>query len=111
MSEIEQNVWKNNITKNRTNKDFLDISNEDFSKHKTKGVDGQEVAPSSFNIFRDSLRKQSEKLMTTLNEHLPDMNLKEIEESESEKDDMSDADVLPLDFRTALIEDNNRVVI
>jgi hypothetical protein len=39
------------------------------------------------------------------------MNLKEIEESESEKDDMSDADVLPLDFRTALLEEECRVVI
>lgn len=48
----------------------------------------------------------------TLNQHLPDMNLKEIEESESERDENSDADdVLPLDFRTALIEEDNRVVI
>ena len=39
------------------------------------------------------------------------MNLKEIDESESERDEMSDADVLPLDFRTALIEEDNRVVI
>ena len=40
------------------------------------------------------------------------MNLKEIEESESERDEQSDADdVLPLDFRTALIEEDMRVVI
>jgi hypothetical protein len=39
------------------------------------------------------------------------MNLKEIDESESERDELSDADVLPLDFRTALIEEDNRVVI
>jgi hypothetical protein len=39
------------------------------------------------------------------------MNLKEIDESESERDELSDADVLPLDFRTALIEDTNKVVI
>ena len=49
--------------------------------------------------------------MVTLNQHLPDMNLKEIDESESERDELSDADVLPLDFRTALIEDTNKVVI
>lgn len=35
------------------------------------------------------------------------MNLKDIEESASEGDD----EVLPLDFRTALIESENRVVI
>ena len=39
------------------------------------------------------------------------MNLKEIEDSESEREELSDADVLPLDFRTALIENTNRVVI
>ena len=39
------------------------------------------------------------------------MNLKEIDESESERDELSDADVIPLDFRTALIEEDNRVVI
>jgi len=49
--------------------------------------------------------------LVTLNQHLPDMNLKEIDESESERDELSDADVLPLDFRTALIEDTNKVVI
>ena len=49
--------------------------------------------------------------MVILNQHLPDMNLKEIDDSESERDELSDADVLPLDFRTALIEDTNKVVI
>jgi len=38
---------------------------------------------------------------------LPELNLKDITESESEADD----DVLPLDFRTAMIEKENRVVI
>ena len=104
-------MWKNNIKSGRVNKDFLDTSKEDFAKNKTNGIDGEEVNPSSFNIFRDSLRKTSEKLTVKLNEHLPDMNLKEIEESESERDELSDTDVLPLDFRTALIEQDNRVVI
>jgi hypothetical protein len=46
----------------------------------------------------------------TLVENLPSMNLNEIEESESEMEDTED-EVLPLDFRTALIEKDNRVVI
>jgi hypothetical protein len=71
---------------------------------------GEEITPSSFNIFRDSLRKTSEKMTETLVENLPSMNLNEIEESESEMEDTED-EVLPLDFRTALIEQDNRVVI
>jgi hypothetical protein len=71
---------------------------------------GEEITPSSFNIFRDSLRKTSEKMTETLVENLPSMNLNEIEESESEMEDTED-EVLPLDFRTALIEKDNRVVI
>jgi hypothetical protein len=53
------------------------------------------------------LRKASDKLTETLIANLPDMNLGEIGESESEAED----DVLPLDFRTALIEKENRIVI
>jgi len=67
MQEIEANLWKNNIKSGRVDKDFLDTSKEDFSQNKTKGLDGEEVIPSSFNIFRDSMRKTSEKLMVTLN--------------------------------------------
>ena len=61
-----------------------------------------------FNIFRDSLKLTSEQLLKTLNDNLPDMNLKEFEEDEEEDDD---EEVLPLDFRTALIEEENKVVI
>jgi hypothetical protein len=57
MQDIEANLWKNNIKSGRVSKDFLDTSKEDFSHNKTKGIDGAEVNPSSFNIFRDSLRK------------------------------------------------------
>jgi hypothetical protein len=68
MADIEKNFWKNNIThQKREKKDFLDTSNEDFGKHKSVGIDGKEFVPSSFNIFRDSLRKTSEKLTETLN--------------------------------------------
>ena len=114
MEEIEANIWKDNIKQgSREHKDFLDTTNEDFRNNKSKGVDGQEITPSSFNIFKDSLRAHSEKLLETLNENLPDLNLQEIEESESDRDGTGteDEDVLPLDFRTALIEKDNRVVI
>ena len=42
-----------------------------------------------------------------MQENLPDMNLKDIEESASEGDD----EVLPLDFITALIESENKIII
>lgn len=64
-----------------------------------------------FNIFRDSLRNNSQQLLKTLQENLPDMNLKEIEIEETrrltdgEGDDTDDEDVVPLDFRTALLEE------
>lgn len=80
---------------------------EDFTLNKSKGIDGTDITPSCFNIARDSLRVASEQLQETLNEHLPDMNLKDIEETGSEGDE----EVLPLDFRTALIANENRVVI
>ena len=117
MSEIEANMWKANIKEGpRARRDFLDASSEDFSLNTTKSVEGKEITPSSFNIFRDSLRKASERLLETLNDNLPDMNLKDIEESESEREHereqlSEEDDVLPLDFRTALIEKDNRVVI
>ena len=50
----------------------------------------------------------SEQLLKTLNENLPDMNLRELESDESEEEE---EEVLPLDFRTALIEEENKVVI
>lgn len=57
VSEIEQNMWKYNVkTGPRIKKDFLDASTEDFSKNKSKGIDGSEITPSTFNITRDSLR-------------------------------------------------------
>ena len=69
-----------------------------------------------FNIFRDSLRVNSEQLLRTLNENLPEMNLREIEDEERRRmtegeDNEDDDDVVPLDFRTALLEDENKVVI
>jgi hypothetical protein len=96
----------------------LDVSNEDFTRNTSVSIDGKEITPSSklplhylidFNIFRDSLRQTSEQLLKTLNENLPDMNLREIELDEERRltegeDGSDDEDVVPLDFRTALIE-------
>jgi hypothetical protein len=105
------------------------VSKEDFTKNTSTSIDGREITPSSksqhffihgfidFNIFRDSLRNTSEALLRTLQENLPEMNLKEIEEEETrrmtegEDNDDDDEEVLPLDFRTALIENENKVVI
>jgi hypothetical protein len=60
MSEIEENIWKDNIKKGpRRKKDFLDIRNEDFSENVTVDLTGHEITPSSFNILRDSLKETS----------------------------------------------------
>jgi hypothetical protein len=41
MSDIEANLWKNNIKYGeRKRKDYLDVSNEDFSKHLTTNIEG-----------------------------------------------------------------------
>lgn len=110
VNQIENNMWKYNILRTeRKNIDYLDVSNEDFSKNYSRNFQGDEIIPSTFNIFRDSLKQHSNKLTETLNENLPDMNLQELEsESESE---ISEEDVLPLDFRTALLEKDQKVVI
>jgi len=111
LGSIEGELWKKNVTRGpRKNKDYLDVTQEDFTKNKTVSIDGREITPSNFNIFRDSLRFTSEQLLRTLQENLPDMNLREIEEEENrrmtegEDNDEDDEDVVPLDFRTALIE-------
>jgi hypothetical protein len=41
MSDIESNLWKNNIKYGeRKRKDYLDVSNEDFSQHLTTNIEG-----------------------------------------------------------------------
>jgi len=58
LGDIEKQLWKSNITFTpRQKKDWLDVSNEDFSKYETVDIMGNRVTPSTFNIFRDSLRK------------------------------------------------------
>ena len=117
LGNIEGELWKKNVTSGPRNKDYLDVTQEDFTKNKTVSIDGREITPSNFNIFRDSLRFTSEQLLRTLQENLPDMNLREIEEEENrrmtegEDNEDDDEDVVPLDFRTALIEQENKVVI
>jgi hypothetical protein len=79
MSEIEANLWKNNIKYGeRKRKDYLDISGEDFSQHFTSNIEGRQVNPTTFNIFRDSLKQTAAKLHEKLIASLPDMNLDEI---------------------------------
>ena len=100
-------MWKDNIKKGpRRNKDFLDVRNEDFSENRSVNLAGDYITPSNFNVLRDSLKATSDKLMETLNQNLPDINLQESGTSQDE-----DEEVLPLDFRTALIESEGRVVI
>ena len=108
MADIEASLWKQNIKQGpRIRRDFLDTSQEDFTQNKSKNIEGNEITPSSFNIARDSLRVASQQLHEMLNQHLPDMNLKDIAETGSEGEE----EVLPLDFRTAFIPKENKVVI
>lgn len=50
LGDIEKELWKKNITfHSRQKKDYLDVSNEDFSMNKTVSTDGKEITPSSKN--------------------------------------------------------------
>lgn len=92
----------------RTKKDVLDISNEDFSKHFVNSIDGKQIVnPSTFNIFRDSLKKTSDLMHQKLLESLPDIPQSDSEEEESS----SDGEVIPLDFRTASLNAGNDIII
>ena len=47
-ADIEKELWKKNITfASRQNKDFLDVTEEDFSRNKSLTTDGTEITPSS----------------------------------------------------------------
>jgi hypothetical protein len=67
LGNLEQELWKKNVKEGpRHKKEFLDVSNEDFTKNTSLSIEGREITPSSklysiiklldFNIFRDSLR-------------------------------------------------------
>lgn len=63
MADVEKNLWKNNILFGaRKHKDYLDVSEEDFSKQFTQNIEGKLINPSTFNIFRDSLSKVRKEL-------------------------------------------------
>jgi hypothetical protein len=110
--ELERNLWKNNITFSaRERKDVLDISEEDFSRTFVNSIDGRLVNPSTFNIFRDSLRQTSKQLHEKLLASLPDMNLDEVTSNTSNSDSEHENEVVPLDFRTALVKAENKIVI
>lgn len=99
-SEIEGQLWKNNITfETRQKKDFLDVSNEDFSRIETIDIMGNRANPSNFNILRDSLRKNKDEIHKLMVDNLPEANL-----SEADSDASSDAEIVPLDFRTAIVD-------
>ena len=108
IGDVEQQLWKSNITyEGRKKKDFLDVSNEDFSKYETVDIMGNRVTPSTFNIFRDSLRKNRNEIHQRMLENLPDMN------DNDEDSDTSNPDypIIPLDFRTAMINNGTKLII
>ena len=88
----------------RVKKDVLDVSKEDFSQYETIDIMGNRATPSNFNIFRDSLRRNKEEIHKRMVESLPEMNL----DMSSDGSD-SENEIVPLDFRTAMI--NNKLVI
>jgi len=68
---------------------------------------GNKATPSTFNIFRDSLRKNKMEIHSLMLENLPDMNLNDIDSEGSG----SDAEIVPLDFRTAMINNGTKLII
>ena len=109
VGEIEEQLWKNNITFTpRQKKDWLDVSGEDFSKYETVDIQGNRVKPSTFNIFRDSLRKNRNEIHQRMLEHLPDMSNNK-SDSEASGSDV-ETPVVPLDFRTTM-DENGKLVI
>lgn len=47
LGNLESELWKKNITAKRQNKDYLDVSKEDFTKNTSVSIDGNEITPSS----------------------------------------------------------------
>ena len=85
----------------------MDVSNEDFSKYETVDIMGNRATPSNFNIFRDSLRANKQAMHQKMLENLPDMSLNDIDSDASG----SDSEIVPLDFRTAMINNGTKLVI
>ena len=48
LGNLESELWKKNISSGpRHNKDYLDVSAEDFTKNTSVSIDGKEITPSS----------------------------------------------------------------
>ena len=48
LGNIESELWKKNIGSGpRTNRDYLDVSSEDFTKNTSVSIEGKEITPSS----------------------------------------------------------------
>ena len=97
--------WRQNIAPTRSNRDYLDVSNENFTNYKTVDVEGNEVTPSTYNIFRDSMKKTFTQMRDTLKDNLPELNPEETTESDDNEE------VVPLDFRTKLLDSNGDIVM
>lgn len=57
LGNIESELWKKNIGSGpRTNRDYLDVSTEDFTKNTSVSIEGKEITPSSkyylINFYR-----------------------------------------------------------
>ena len=73
--------------------------------YKTVDVQGNEINPSTFNVFRDSIKEVSNELRNTLKDNLPDLAVNETTESDDNEE------VVPLDFRTKFMDNGNDVVL
>ena len=83
------------------------MTGEDFSQYETVDIMGNRATPSTFNIFRDSLRQNKDAIHERMIANLPEMNLNDIDSDASG----SDSEIVPLDFRTAMINNGTKLVI
>ena len=83
------------------------MTGDDFSQYETTDIMGNKATPSTCNIFRDSLRKNKDAIHKRMIENLPDMNLNDVDSDASG----SDSEIVPLDFRTAMINNGTKLVI
>ena len=78
-------------------------------------IDGKIATPSTFNINRDSLANQREKLHQIFLSNLPDFKLLEINHKEKKNSNIEesdeDEDVVPLEFRTATIDEKGEKLV
>lgn len=71
-----------------------------------ESIDGtHKVNVSTFNIFRDSLKNTADELTSKLLASLPDIN------NDSDVSDSDEGEVVPMDYRTAMINHGADIVI